>query len=365
MSELFGLVLSGGSVRAAAHVGVLKAVEEYKLEPQVVVGTSGGSIVAALYAAGLTAAELEDLFVEHSRAKGEIVDLNWPGAVLALLTWDIKRLSGAVRGRSIEQIIARSLPVQRFQDLQKCHLLIPAVNLNNGQQTVFCHWQALGFTPDENGEYEGYLVRDDLTIAQAVRASISIPGVFVPAAFAQEVDCYVDGGLRDGYPLNIAVRLGKARRVLGVNLGYAGMRRDSILSDGPLEILNQSLDIMMWAQFKDRLQDRALAGSRLITINPLIYNIKTFEVEYIPEMIARGYEVAIRLFRERGLTAGESGNRERLFRMVRAAQTFPEKDSPYFNYLLEHQITKKTKETAAEPGLLGQLRTLVRRRALG
>ena len=63
MSELFGLVLSGGSVRAAAHVGVLKAVEEYKLEPQVVVGTSGGSIVAALYAAGLTAAELEDLFV--------------------------------------------------------------------------------------------------------------------------------------------------------------------------------------------------------------------------------------------------------------------------------------------------------------
>lgn len=175
MSELFGLVLSGGSVRAAAHVGVLKAVEEYKLEPQVVVGTSGGSIVAALYAAGLTAAELEDLFVEHSRAKGEIVDLNWPGAVLALLTWDIKRLSGAVRGRSIEQIIARSLPVQRFQDLQKCHLLIPAVNLNNGQQTVFCHWQALGFTPDENGEYEGYLVHDDLTIAQAVRASISIP----------------------------------------------------------------------------------------------------------------------------------------------------------------------------------------------
>lgn len=50
--------------------------------------------MAALYAAGLNSAELESLFLEHSRAKGEIVDLNWPGAILALLTWDIKRLTG-------------------------------------------------------------------------------------------------------------------------------------------------------------------------------------------------------------------------------------------------------------------------------
>lgn len=67
--------------------------------------------------------------------------------------------------------------------------------------------------------------------------------------------------------------------------------------------MSQSLDIMIWAQYKDRLQDRALVRSRLITINPLIYNIGTFEVEYIPEMIERGYEVAVRLFRN-GAQAG-------------------------------------------------------------
>lgn len=365
MSENLALVLSGGSVRAAAQVGVLRAVEEYKLEPAVVVGTSGGSIVAALYAAGLSAAQLEQLFVDYSKAKGRIVDLNWPGAVLALLTWDFRKLTGAVRGKSLEEIIAQSLPVQRFQELSKCQLLIPAVNLNNGQPTVFCDYRALGLQPDANGEWAGYVLRDDLTIAQAVRASISIPGVFVPATFAQEQDCYVDGGLRDGYPLNIAVRLGRAQRVLGVNLGYAGMRRDTILADGPLEILNQSLDIMIWAQFKDRLQDRALAQSRIITINPLIYNIGTFEVEYIPEMIARGYEVAVRLFRERGLAAGSSQNRERLFLSVRSPVSFPEKNSPYFNYLLANQIPKKTIEAQPRPGVLGQLRSLVRRRALG
>lgn len=363
MSGKLALVLSGGSVRAAAHVGVLQAVEEYKLEPDLVVGTSGGSIVAALYAAGLSAAELKSLFLQYSGSKGKIVDLNWPGAVLALLTWDFRRLTGVVRGRSLEEIIAQSLPVQRFQELKRCQLLIPAVNLNNGQQTVFCDYRALGLQPAAGGECEGYLVRDDLTIAQAVRASISIPGVFVPASFARGEDCYVDGGLRDGYPLHIAVRLGKALRVLGVNLGYAGMRRDAIVVEGPLEILSHSLDIMMWAQYKDRLQDRDLVNRRVITINPLIYSVGTFEVEHIPEMIERGYEVAVRLFAERGLAAGAEGNSELLFRAVRAAQNFPAKNSPYFQYLLEHQVKKKEPEVP-KSSWLRQLGTRVRQ-ALG
>lgn len=79
------------------------------------------------------------------------------------------------------------------------------------------------------------------------------------------------------------------------------MRRNTILADGPLEILSQSLDIMTRGQYRDRLQDRALALSRIMTINPLIYDIGTFEVEYIPEMIERGYAVTTRLLAERGL----------------------------------------------------------------
>ncbi len=75
------------------------------------------------------------------------------------------------------------------------------------------------------------------------------------------------GGLRDGYPLNIAVRLGRAERIIGVNLGYAGMRRDTVLAEGPVEILSQALDIMMRAQYEDRLEDRALSSSKIMTIN--------------------------------------------------------------------------------------------------
>lgn len=361
MKSRLGLALSGGSVRAAAHVGVIKALEEYALEPDVVVGTSGGSIVAALYATGLGARELEELFLEYSHAKGKIVDLNWQGAILALLTLDLKRFTGVVRGATIEKIIAQSLPVQRFGELKKCQLLIPAVNLNSGQQTVFCDYKTLGLDLDVDGKCEEYPLRDDFSIAQAMRASISIPGVFVPAVFADDPsrDCYVDGALRDGYPINIAVRLGKATRILGVNLGYAGMRRDTVLEDGPLEIFSQSLDIIMRAQYWDQLQDRALINSRIMTINPLIYDIGTFEVEYIPQMIARGYEVATRLFRERGLEPGRAENRERFFRLIRDPQTFPEKNSPYFNYLLEHQIKSKH---VAETETKGARSVIYRRR---
>lgn len=340
MSNKMGLVLSGGSVRAAAQIGVLKALEEYCLEPDVVVGTSGGSIVASLYAGGLSAQQLEQLFLEYSRSKGEFVDLNWGGAILALLTWDIKRLSGAVRGDGLEQIILNSLPVNSFQKLTKCDLLIPAVNLNNGQQTVFCDPDKLGLSLTD-GEYADYPIRSDLTIAQAVRASISIPGIFVPAVFGDpHVHCYVDGGLRDGYPLNIAVRLGKAEQIIGVNLGYAGMRRDAVLAEGPVEILSQSLDIMMRAQYEDRLADQALSRSRIMTLNPLIYDVGTFEVQYIPEMISRGYTVATKLFREWDLKAGDRRNAQFFFSKFRGFRDFPAKNTAYFQELLENQIKK-------------------------
>ena len=82
-------------------------------------------------------------------------------------------------------------------------------------------------------------------------------------------------------------------------------------------------------------------------------------------MIERGYEEAVRLYRERGLRPGEAANRDQLFRLVRTPQSYPEKTSPYFHYLLENQIKKKTPQPVRRPNFLRQLRTMARRRALG
>lgn len=345
MDQPLALVLSGGSVRAAAHVGVLKALTDYNLQPDMVVGTSGGAIVAALYASGLTAAELEELFLQYRTARRKLVDLNWPGFLAALLTLNIKHISGVVRGRALERLIAHHLgEVQFFSQLGKIQLFIPTVNLNTGQQVVFCHYRRLGI-PLRDGEYANFQVRDHLSIAQAVRASISIPGVFVPAVFPKSSpgDCYVDGGVRNGYPLTVAVKLGRAKQIIGVNLGYAGMRREAVCKSGPLEVLSQSLDIMMWGQYRDVLGDADVRRCRIITINPLIYDVGTFELEYIPQMIARGYAVAERMLKEKGLSPRNSGeqNRRLLFAQVGRAETFPSPGTAYFQELLENQIKGK------------------------
>lgn len=342
LDQPLALVLSGGSVRAAAHVGVLKALIKYHLEPDLVVGTSGGAIVAALYAAGRTPDELEELFLAHQYAKRDLIDLNWPGFLAALFTLNIRYVSGLVRGRALERLFREELgEIQLFSQLDRVQLMIPTVNLNTGQQVVFCDYRRLGI-PLENGEYANFQVRDHLSIAQAVRASISIPGIFTPANFSDvnPYDSYVDGGVRNGYPLSIAVKLGRARQIIGVNLGYAGMRRETVAKSGPFEILSQSLDIMMRGQYRDILNDSDVRQSQIVTINPLIYDIGTFETEYIPQMITRGYSVTERMLQQMGLSPENSreANRERLFEKVKGAKTYPEPGTAYFQELLSSQI---------------------------
>jgi len=365
LEQSLALVLSGGSVRAAAHVGVLKALSKYHLEPDLVIGTSGGAIVAALYAAGRTPQELEELFTAHQYAKRDLIDLNWPGFLAALFTLNIRHISGLVRGRALEHLLREELgEVQHFSQLNRVQLMIPTVNLNTGQQVVFCDHRRLGISL-ENGEYANFQVRDHLSIAQAVRASISIPGIFTPASFSELgfIDSYIDGGVRNGYPLSIAVKLGKARQIIGVNLGYAGMRREAVSQSGPFEVLSQSLDIMMWGQYRDILNDSDVRESQIVTINPLIYDIGTFETEFIPQMIARGFAVTDRMLQEMGLSQQNSRavNRERLFAGVQGAETYPEPGTAYFQELLSNQIKPQT-PLVKKPSLWETLRKVLRRK---
>lgn len=364
--EPLALVLSGGSVRAAAQVGVIQALEEYNLRPNLVVGTSGGSIVAALYATGMNSQQLTELFTSFSGQKKGLVDFNWLNIIIGLILRDRSRLSGLIKGRVLQGIVHNNLlKAKEFTGLGELakkddsirQLMISAVNLSDGQETIFCDLDSLGL-PLLDGEYKGFRLCNHVSIAQAVRASISIPGVFVPARFSNNTLCecyrsklkglgsidtyeyYVDGGIRNGYPFNAAVKLGKATKVIGVNLGYAGMRREDIIAKGPVEILSQSLDIMMLDQILGDLMDQDVQKANIVTINPLIYDISTFEVEYIPQMIERGYQVATRLFQQKGLARGgdSNSNGRLLFANVRRSMDFPQKGTPYFKELVKNQI---------------------------
>ncbi len=369
MNQLpLALVLSGGSVRAATQVGVIKALAQYHIFPDIIVGTSGGSFIAALHASGMSGEELENLIMSFQTQKKKIVDYNWVNLILGLLLWQPKKLSGLVMGHGLQAIIHQHLKkCKDFQGLGELatkdkdvhQLLIPAVNLRDGKETVFCDVDSLNL-PVEDGEYQSFRLCNHGSIAEAVRASISIPGIFVPAKIQNQVTChcyrskaritqdigkyeyFLDGGIRNGYPMSVAIKLGQARQIIGVNLGYAGLRREDVLARGPIEVLNQSLDIMMMDQVAADLNDSALRRSQILTINPLIYDIHTFELEYIPQMIERGYQVTVRLCEEKRMIKQGDGvyNRKMLFADVWQS-TFPQKGTPYFQEMIEHQIKEE------------------------
>ena len=91
--EPLALVLSGGSVRAAAQIGVIRALEEYNIQPKLVVGTSGGSIVAALYAAGMDSKQITQLFTSFSGERHSLLDFNWLNLIIGLILRDRSKLS--------------------------------------------------------------------------------------------------------------------------------------------------------------------------------------------------------------------------------------------------------------------------------
>lgn len=155
-----GLVLSGGGARGVAHVGVLKALEEFGLDFSAVAGTSAGSIVAALYAHGYRADEIFRIIEQVSIFSS--VRPSWSGP--GLLTMN-----------GFRELLKKYLPENSFEKL-KMPLTIAATDIRRGEVHYFT-----------SGE-----------LIPAIISSCSIPGIFSPVSFDNNL--YVDGGIVDNLP---------------------------------------------------------------------------------------------------------------------------------------------------------------------
>jgi NTE family protein len=172
-----GLALGGGAARGFAHIGVIQVLEEAGIAPDLIVGTSAGSLVATLYAAGKGGAALAD--VAQGMDEAAITDWAFPGRGLIRGEALARYVRDQVGGRSIEQM---RLP-----------LGIVATDLDSGQPILF--------------------VRGDP--GAAVRASSSVPAVFQPVKIAGRE--YVDGGLVSPVPVRFARQMG-AEVVIAVDI---------------------------------------------------------------------------------------------------------------------------------------------------
>jgi len=194
------LVLGAGASRGFAHIGVIKVLESNKIPVHMIVGTSAGSFVGALYAYGFNAFELQKL--SFALEQNDIIDMTIPD-------------KGFLKGEKIEGYINYILRETLMEKLRIPFYAV-ATDLQNGREVVF----GSGNT------------------GTAVRASCSIPGIFIPPVISGRM--YVDGGVVSPVAVDAARKLG-ADIVIAVDLSGDV---DSSLPKGTIEVILQSINIM-------------------------------------------------------------------------------------------------------------------------
>jgi NTE family protein len=197
-----GLALGGGAARGFAHVGVIQVLEEAGIRPDMVAGTSAGSLVAAIYASGKTGAQLQQ------------VALTMEEATITDWTLPIFR-SGMLRGDALARYVNSQVSSKLIEQFPM-PLGIVATELTTGQSMLF-----------QRGD-----------TGTAVRASSAVPAVFQPVRISGKD--YVDGGLVSPVPVR-AVRQMGAELVIAVDISSPP---EGNADGGTLEILLQTFSIM-------------------------------------------------------------------------------------------------------------------------
>ncbi len=199
-----GLALGGGAARGFAHIGVIKVLEANGIVPDIVVGTSAGSVVGAMYASGYNGASLQKLAMEMDEAT--ISDWSLP---------IFSKSSGVLKGEALQNYVNKLVQQVPIEKLKKPFGAV-ATDLNTGLPILF-----------QRGN-----------TGLAVRASSSVPGVFQPVKINERQ--YVDGGLVSPVPVRFAREMG-ADIVIAVNISSTP---DTQAASSSLEVLMQTFTIM-------------------------------------------------------------------------------------------------------------------------
>jgi NTE family protein len=234
-----GLALGGGAARGLAHIGVFKVLEEEGIPVSHVAGTSVGSLMGALFCAGLTYREMLE------KAKG----VDW----LHIASFTFTRM-GFMKMDRLERLVEETLGKRTFASLA-IPLLVVTVDIMTGEQVIL----SAG------------------SVGRAVRASCSIPGIFAP--FDDNGRLLVDGGLANNVPVDVVRGMG-AKKVLAVSL--SADRRHTTPPRHVLDVLLYSFDILMNSNVQ-----RNIAEAEIV-IAPEIGGFAYRDFRRADELVAQG-----------------------------------------------------------------------------
>ena len=275
-----GLVLSGGGARGAAHIGVLKVLDEMRVPVDAIAGTSMGAVVGGLYASGLSARDIEKIMTSlnwqdafrdrppredltlRRKEEEESFLVNFP---LAVRSGHIVLPRGLIQGQRLTQTLRRlTLPVARINNFDDLPVPFRAVatDLESGDSVV--------------------MGAGDLTTA--MRASLSAPGVFAPVE--REGRLLVDGGIADNIPVDIARAMG-VDIVIVVDVGFPLQTRKQMTSVPAIS--NQMLAILIHRNAEAQL---ATLTPNDILIRPELGEASSFDFGIVARVIGIGEAAA-------------------------------------------------------------------------
>ena len=239
-----GLALGGGAARGFAHIGVIQVLEEAGIRPDLVAGTSAGSLVAALYASGKTGAEMAGLALAMD--EGAITDWAFPSR-------------GLIRGEALARYVREQTGGRQIEQM-RLPLGIVATHLDSGAGVLF-----------QRGD-----------TGAAVRASSAVPAVFQPVRIGPAE--YVDGGLVSPVPVRFARQMG-AELVLAVDISSPP---DGNPTGDVMKMLLQTFAIMGRSINQFELRDAD------VVLRPVLTGVASADFGARQKAIQAGREVALR-----------------------------------------------------------------------
>jgi NTE family protein len=274
-----GLVLSGGGARGAAHIGVLKVLEELRVPITCITGTSMGSIVGAGYASGTSIAEMERIvagmsaealfheqpprFEQSMRRKADD-HINYVGPEIGIRGKEILLPKGLVSGVQLETVLRRLSKARGYYDFDRLPIPFRAVatDIVTGEAVVL-----------RSGELAG-----------AMRASMSVPGAFAPARIGGHT--LLDGGLVRNLPVDVARDM-CADVVIAVNLGSPLLKEDEVGSI--LGVTQQMVNILTEQNVQKSLSELTPND---VLLTPDLEGFSASDFDKLPQIVTRGEEVA-------------------------------------------------------------------------
>lgn len=280
----YGLALAGGGTRGAAHAGVLLALEEEKMLPSAIGGTSAGSLAAGLFACGMAPAQICEAVHELAAHGMEYLDPDIFGLlrmIAQLLAGKKTSLSGILKGKKLRDYFIYLTGGIRLEKLTT-PLLIPAVDLLSGDTVCFTNLKpngkALSGKTGAAGADPQIRWVNTGQVGEIMMASSSVPGVFRPVEMAPYL--LVDGGVTNNLPVDL-MRAAGISRIVAVDIGsdYEMPEHDCVF-----EILSHSFSIM-----SSSLKDCRSMGECLLLRPELTKKAGLLTFEYMEDCMEAAY----------------------------------------------------------------------------